>query len=305
MPNQSPLSLVGFPAPEGMTAREAMIAAGLDWDVAPAPLYSRSPLGRERTVPGKYAMIRRDTGDPLGVVGARYAPYQNRDFFEFVQNFCDAAGARIDRCGALRGGSVVWAAAGAGTVEYVPGDPVRRWFVARTSHDGTTNVDVIFSDDRIVCGNMIAAAFRGFPSAYRVRHTRSVDAAMGQIGRALEFHAARSAALEGAMRGLADKPLPDAAADRLTAGLAARSGAAESGPVHRRILELFRSGLGTDIPGVGGTAYGWLNAVTEYVDHYRPVKRGERTEAEARFDSSMLGSGARMKADAFELALAA
>jgi hypothetical protein len=70
-----------------------------------------------------------------------------------------------------------------------------------------------------------------------------------------------------------------------------------------KILELVETGKGTGIPGVRGTAYGFLNAVTEYVDHHRVVRAGDRDVAEARFDVSLIGAGAQMKREAFDLCL--
>jgi hypothetical protein len=68
-----------------------------------------------------------------------------------------------------------------------------------------------------------------------------------------------------------------------------------------QILTLVESGMGTEIPGVRGTAYGFLNAVSEYVDHYRKVRAGERDVREAKFESLMLGGGAKIKQEAFNL----
>jgi hypothetical protein len=68
-----------------------------------------------------------------------------------------------------------------------------------------------------------------------------------------------------------------------------------------KIFELVEIGKGTEIPGVKGTAYGLLNAFTEYVDHHRPVRRLDgRPLAEARWETITTGSGARLKDKAFK-----
>jgi len=61
-------------------------------------------------------------------------------------------------------------------------------------------------------------------------------------------------------------------------------------------MELFSgAAIGSDIPGVVGTRWGMLNAVTELVDHERG--RG----ADTRMTSAWFGAGAGLKARAVEL----
>jgi phage/plasmid-like protein (TIGR03299 family) len=66
------------------------------------------------------------------------------------------------------------------------------------------------------------------------------------------------------------------------------------------ILRLFRgAALGSSIAGVRGTAWGMLNAVTEYVDH-----RASAKTASHRMQSALFNGGDEMKTSAFEQLLA-
>jgi hypothetical protein len=49
-----------------------------------------------------------------------------------------------------------------------------------------------------------------------------------------------------------------------------------------KLVELFESGIGQDIPGVAGTGWAAYNAVTEYINHHRPI-RGKANAEEKRF----------------------
>ena len=70
----------------------------------------------------------------------------------------------------------------------------------------------------------------------------------------------------------------------------------EQSRAYRRVLELFNGrGIGSDIPGVMGTRWGMLNAVTELVDHERG--RSDNT----RMESAWFGTGANLKNRALEL----
>jgi hypothetical protein len=66
-----------------------------------------------------------------------------------------------------------------------------------------------------------------------------------------------------------------------------------------KVVSLFTGqGRGSDFSSAKGTAYGLLNAVTEFVDHERKAKN-----TDYRLDSAWFGQGAALKQKAMELAL--
>jgi hypothetical protein len=65
---------------------------------------------------------------------------------------------------------------------------------------------------------------------------------------------------------------------------------------YKRIMELFNGqAIGAGIPGVAGTRWAMLNAVTELVDHERGRSNNTRIE------SAWFGTGAVLKNKALEL----
>lgn len=62
------------------TAQEAIIAAGLDYEVQLTPIATYDGL----TVEGRRAVVRYDEQEVLGVVSGRYVPVQNRQAFGFL-----------------------------------------------------------------------------------------------------------------------------------------------------------------------------------------------------------------------------
>jgi hypothetical protein len=65
---------------------------------------------------------------------------------------------------------------------------------------------------------------------------------------------------------------------------------------YKRIISLFNGGaIGSELPGVAGTRWAMLNAVTELVDHERGRSNNTRIE------SAWFGAGASLKARAAEL----
>lgn len=100
------------------TVDEALVAAGLDWEVKPYPLFSNIPLGSQDAqgrdqflkvpVNGNKAIIRSSDNKVLGVVGKGYRPLQNKEGFSFFDEALQNDLATIETAGSLRGGRRVW-----------------------------------------------------------------------------------------------------------------------------------------------------------------------------------------------------
>lgn len=303
------------------TIQEAQRISGLTWSVRKEPVHYRMPavdgLSRIMAVPGAFAVVRNDNNYPLGIVGAQYEPYQNDQMFEFMDTFMQAADSKIETCGSLRNGRTVWAMAQAGTVEFVKNDPTIQYFLIKNGFDGMQNIEICFTNVRVVCNNTLTAALRGASNVWRVRHTSSLHDQMDAVQGAIFSQKKHAEAMRVVMDRLISFPLTQEEIARATAEivmgdikdaealLEEGQDILESATNHQRktvrqILELHESGAGTDIPGVRGTAYGLLNACTEYADHFRIVRPGERSLQEARFESIMMGSAHAFKARAFD-----
>ncbi|MFC1744424.1 DUF932 domain-containing protein, partial [Candidatus Riflebacteria bacterium] len=66
-----------------------------------------------------------------------------------------------------------------------------------------------------------------------------------------------------------------------------------------KIIELFESGRGVDIPSIKGSWWQALNSVTEWIDHERTA----RGAADARLYSAWFGQGKQIKERALKTAL--
>jgi hypothetical protein len=70
-----------------------------------------------------------------------------------------------------------------------------------------------------------------------------------------------------------------------------------------QIMALFNGrGKGANLAGTKGTAWGIVNAVTEFVDHHRG---NAGTSGDARMDYALFGPGDKLKTLAFDTAVAA
>lgn len=193
------LVLVGQPAwhglgvvlPEGnLDPQEARRLAGLDWIVREAPLLAMDPVPdqdpssstvRYRSVATHKAIVREDTGDVLGVVGADFHPVQNGELFELLQ----ALGRPVETAGSIRGGRVVFGLLRQGTFTLGATDKVHKFLLASNGHDGSCALRFTPTDVRVVCRNTLARA-EETGVGVRYLHTAGLARRLDEAKRSLE-----------------------------------------------------------------------------------------------------------------------
>jgi len=291
--------------------------AGLAYTVLESPVQYLTLLADDpQTWPARKVLHRSDTGAPLAVVSDGYHVVQPGQVMDFFRRLVDIGGFELETAGALSDGRRVWALARVGDgAPIVDADLVRPYLLLGTSYDGTMATVAKFTAIRVVCNNTITAAVGGYSggrvvkgegetdkgflkSAVRVLHSERFDPdavrlQLGIVAGAWEHFLIQS-------RQLAAVPMEQAEADAFIVDLltpyhtAARPLQETKG--YRRVMDLFQGrAIGSDIPGVFGTRWGMLNAVTEMVDH----ERGRA--GSTRLESAWFGPGAALKARAVDL----
>lgn len=288
------------------TAQEAMEAAQLDYEVNLAGMTTDEGI----PVPGKKAVVRSDTHDVLGVVGDRYQPIQNAECFSFLDAVVADGSLRYETAGALRKGEKVWMLA------KLPGhirvrhseDISEKYLLLSNSHDGSSALRLHFTSVRVVCANTLTMADReGRGEGITIRHQGNLVAKIRQAREVLGIAARYFDDLSGQFDLLA-RHHPSYA--QVSAYFKAVYPDPEDGSptraqnVRNELFRLFESGKGQDIPEIKLTSWAALNAVTEYVDHFRPTRaKSDFDRAANRLESSWFGTGSHLKQHAFNLAL--
>ena len=288
------------------TAREAIAAANLDFDVSLSDLTTKDGI----PVSMKKAVIRTDTHDVLGVVGDRYQPIQNRECFAFLDAVVADGDLRYHTAGALRKGEKIWLLA------KLPGrirvrssqDVSEKYLLLSNSHDGTSCLRVFFTSIRVVCANTLAVADReGLGEGLSIRHQGNLVSKIRQAREVLGIAARYFDDLEGHFDRMA-RHLPTYAQVstyfKTLVPDPEEGNPARAQNVRDELFRLYESGQGQDIPEIRGSTWAAFNAVTEYVDHFRPTRaKTDFDRAANRLESAWFGSGSRMKIQAFQLAL--
>jgi phage/plasmid-like protein (TIGR03299 family) len=286
---------------------EAIIQAGLNWDVNLHRVYAKVEGVELKDIPA-FATIRSTDHAVLGVVGPTYRALQNRDAFKWFQPFIDANEAVLETAGSLRGGKRVWVLAklNRDPMVIVGEDTVDKFILLSNSHDGTLAIRCGFSPVRVVCSNTLAMAHDSESSKIlRVRHTQKANLALEQIREIMadqSFEATADQYRALVRAGVVEKQL------KQYINLVFKPVIVEGGPMdtedakneakrlHERIIPLFETGRGNNMPGVAGTMWGAYNSITEYLTH----ERGRSNDI--RLDSNWFGQAATLNQRALSVA---
>lgn len=276
--------------------------AGMDWDIKSSPVHY---LGQGDLLQYNDAKVlyRSDSGEALSVVSNRYQVVQPREVLEFYRDLVEVGGFELETAGVLKGGKKLWALARTGQETCLKGnDQVKAYLLLATACDGTLATTAQFTSVRVVCNNTLAIATNDSTDAIKVRHSTKFDA--GKVKQQLGVGITSWQHFVADMHRLADTPVNPFEARRYLVELLGEPDLAfhrqPNLKVLNHIFDLYLGqGKGATLASANDTAWGLLNAVTQYVDHERRAR-----SVDNRLDSAWFGAGATIKQRALEQALA-
>jgi len=307
---QTPWHGLGKILPELATAQEALEAANLSWQVQKVPVFAHFPDGSVSST-RNYATVREDTKEVLGVVGTDYTPLQNADAFKFFDAVCqDPNGPKYETAGSLHGGRKVWILAKMPSfIEVIGHDIIKEYLLLSNTHDGSKQLEMRWTTVRVVCQNTLSLASRGVAEV-RLRHRSDLTRRISDVQELLGITKANHEFLtEATAFMLTVKPTEEQITDVLTKllgnGSEGPEGESETSPQKKRVKgeieTLYNSSETCNLPGMEGTAWGLLNAITEWSDHNRPYRSAVTDLESAQVDSLWFGRGDTFKRKAFDL----
>lgn len=317
---QEPWHGLGTSLPQAVPLAEALVAAGLDYEVSMRPLALRDELDSD--VPQRKAVVREDRqpGEPgrvLGVVHPDFKLLQNRDAGELMDRIL--GGGRYTTGGYLKNGEVVWLQATLPhPMQVGKADVLQTQLLLSNSHDGSYPIDLRITAVRVVCNNTLNMALRDRRAQGVFRHAHRGSVASIQCAAEQAFEAIRAEIQErneefSQLASVAcDRAAFDRFIDRLlpvplapsndessvqkayeTRRRKAIEGREQLKSVHFDGFEAPSTPDGHQ-PAADSTWWGALNSVTAWVDHVQAV--GGNRAAHIRF-----GGGDLFKSKALEL----
>jgi len=282
---------------------EAIVAANLNWKVEMKELF----LADGQKAPNK-AVVRGTDQSILGVVGANYQPLQNIDAFNFFNPFLENNAATLNTAGALRQGKRVWVLAKINKApsEIVKGDEVEKFILLSNSHDGTMSVRAGFTPIRVVCNNTLSFAHSHSKSSLiRLKHTKNLNENLSQVADIMNLANQTFEANADQYRKLAQTDINQADLEKYVKLIFVgpkyeqmeKEGKRPARDVLPKVLNLFETGRGAQLPGVRGTYWAAYNAVNEYLGY----ERGD--DAQARLDKMWFGDSSVLNQKALDTAI--
>lgn len=300
--NEVPWHGLGNHVAEDVSVDDMTIQAGLNWTVSKRPVLYNTP---ENTVQmafkDRYVLARDKDNKAMSVVSGRYKPVQPKEIMEFFRELVALGGFKLETAGSLSDGKRIWALAKTGDAAKILGqDEVKSYLMLATSYDGTFATLAQFTDIRVVCNNTLQAALSNHGTRISIPHIREFDAqsVKEQLGIHADAWNARVEAMEllartkvdlakasSVIRDIFKAPVEPASKEQIVAANHANN-----------VIQLFNGlGMGADLESANGTAWGVLNAATEYIDHWKRA-RG----VDGRMNSAWFGEGARTKQSAWD-----
>jgi len=284
--------------------------AGMNWRIEEAEVRfvaaGNRSLGSIHAFPEQKVLYRSDTKAPLSVVSARYQVVQPSEILEFYRDLTEVGGFQLETAGVLKEGRKLWALARTGQSATIKGkDEVNGYLLLATACDGTLATTAQFTSVRVVCNNTLQIALGDSASAVKVPHRSQFDAQA--VKRQLGIAISSWDAFMARTKALAERKVSDSAAETFlrrvltysTPNVADRDTLAVNERAIKAVGQLYAGrGKGADLASASGTAWGLLNAVTEYVDHHRRARSDDH-----RRDAAWFGQGSTIKLRAWDEAL--
>ncbi len=275
--------------------------AGMDWAIQSSPVHYLTQNSAQVYADAK-VLYRSDTGDALSVVSNRYQEVQPREVLEFYRDLVDLGGFELETAGVLKGGKKLWALARTGEETVLRGgDLVKGYLLLATACDGSLATTAQFTSVRVVCNNTLQMATGDNTGAIKVPHSTKFDAS--RVKQQLGIGVGHWQNFIRNIRSLADRPVHTFEARRyLVEVLGDPSLSYHQQPNLKVLNHVFNlyigDGMGANMASASETAWGLVNAVTQYVDHERRARSSDN-----RLDSAWFGMGASIKQKALDEAL--
>ena len=274
---EKPWHGLGVRVEEAPTSIDALVLAGLDWQVTQKNVYTQDGY----IIPGYKANVRTIDDSALGIVSDKYKVVQNEDAFQFTDDLL-GAGVTYETAGALQGGRKVWMLARMPQRYIIAGDEIAPYLVVMNSHGGSSGIKVAMTPIRVVCQNTLNLALDNAKRVWTTKHTENVmsrvyearetlqlaERYMSKLGRGIDV-LSRIKLTDKKVMEFLDEFFP------ITADLteATRKN-------NKRLLEDAKRRYfdAPDLAHVGKNGYRFINAISDFVTHADPIRRTKNYE---------------------------
>lgn len=256
--------------------------SGLDYTVEKRPVFTYPDIeddGTRMVIPNRFVTTRREDGHTYDVVSDKFEIIQNRDAFDFVKYMGDEL--QFEKAGETANGMVY--VIGRLPEVNILGDKFTPHVIFRNGFSGKVKITAAICPLRIVCQNQFNFAFKNTANTVQIRHVGNAEAKLEEAREVLRLSADYMAELNTMAEHFAAMRLDQARMERITDYLFPMP-TEDMNPFKRKSLEDTRAKFinahdAEDNRNFRGTAWGMINAYTDYLTHKEPAgKREDRFE---------------------------
>lgn len=277
---------------EAPNSREALIAAGLDWEVLQSDTYMENGI----IIPGvktNYRVLKNGDISPLGVVSSKYKIVQNTEAFEFTDSLIgetENGEVRYETAGSLCNGKRTWLLAKMPTKKILD-DDVEPYMCFTNSFDGTGAIRIAMTPVRVVCWNTMNLALSTAKRQWSTKHVGDMKSKLEEAKLCLQLADTYMTNLDIEAERLANATLYKEQIDEILSELFPIED--DASETKKRNVQSMKDNFYVayfmpDILKFGESAYRAVNAMSDVITHATP-KRNTTTYEENRWKRIMDG----------------
>lgn len=305
---------LGTDVTTAVTAEDAIVAGGLDWEVKVQPhVVKLNVLDNEgeeavqdQHIPHSFVNYRSDTNGILGIVKDKYRLVQNKKCFSVMDEIASTTKSKYVSVGMEGIGQKVF------IVALMPGDlqivgtndKVEKYLMMTGSHDGKSSLVLGFNPIHAGSRSVLSLSRKGLADKVSVRHTSTNERRLSEAVRLLQMADNYFSELESVFTGLSKVPFTTEMFDQILEDVLPID---VDGKAHTRSennrgkLREFYKASANILPEVRNTAWAAFLACAEYADFGKTFAghKDKSSAAENRFKSITDGVAYNFKNTAF------
>ena len=262
-----------------------LTASGLDYEVTKKPVFAQT--GGDKTtfksIPNRFVTTRSNDGHMYDVVSDKFQIVQNRDAFDFVNYMGDDL--TFEKAGETANGMVY--IIGKLPQVNILGDTFTPHVIFRNGFSGKVKITAAICPLRVVCQNQFNFAFKNTQNAVTIRHVGNAEAKLQDAREVLKLSADYMAEINAMANQYVGVKLTHDQLEKVVDQMFPTANIESMNSFKRHQLEAARAAFvsaynADDNGNFRGTAWGLINAYTDYITHKVPMGKSE-TKEEGKF----------------------
>lgn len=271
---------IGKDVQECKDMEQVLRNSGLNYTVEKRPVFMHDEFMNPHVIPNRFATVRTSDGHPYDVISDKFEIVQNREAFDFVNYIGDDL--QFEKAGETENGMVY--IIGKLPEVNILGDKFVPHVIFRNGFNGKIKITAAVCPLRMVCQNQFNFAFKNANNAITIRHVRNAEAKLEEAKETLRMTADYMAQLNAMAEHFATLKITGDRMERVVRYLFPIPDDTAINPFKRKNLEdqraaFLRAHEQEDNQNFRGTAWGLVNAYTDFITHKEPAgKRSDRFE---------------------------